>query len=153
MEPVEVDRSKVHARKRKRMAAVVVAVLAISTGVYLLTSSDTGTTVNITSITVYIGYTHTTDTFFGSPVHNVTANYETYSGGSSVVFTIPFHNSGDSSHSVTAIYTNQQGFTVSSENPKLPVSIDAGQTAGIQVHIELPNHNFAGNLVLYAVVK
>lgn len=153
MEPVEVDRRGKMKRERLRVTAFVIAVLIASTAAYLLTSSDTGRTVNITSISVYIGYSSYSDSYFGAPVHNVTANYETYGAGQSVVFSIPFHNSGSSNHSVNTIFTKQSGFLVTSENPGLPVNVSPGSTSYINVRIQTPNANFAGNLAIYAVVS
>lgn len=153
MEPVKVDSAASMKKARIRVTAFVIAVLIASTAAYLFTSSDTGKTVNITSITVFIGYSSYSQTFFGGETHNVTANYETYNAGQTVVFDIPFHNSGNVSHSVNAIFAKQSGFIVTTENPKLPVNVSPGTTAYISVTLTTPNENFAGTLSIYAVVS
>lgn len=153
MEPVKVEKPESTRKARRRIAALVIAAVAVSTAIYLVTESDTSPTVNITSITVYVGYASASDSYFGNPVFNVTANYETYHADSTVVFSIPFHNSGPGTHEITAIYTKETGFVVQSENPALPVEVSPGGTVHIAVHIQTPDHNFAGNLKIYSVVK
>ncbi len=153
MKPVEVEKPASVRQARFRVTAAVVAALAVSTAVYLVSASDTGVTVNIISISLHIGYGSFSDNFFGSPSQAVTANFETYGGGQTVSFTIPFHNYDSKSHRVTAIFVNETGFEVVSESPKLPVTVNPGQTSYITVDITVPVHNFAGNLDLYSVVQ
>lgn len=153
MEPVEVSVPPSVKQARVRVAVAVVAVIAISTGVFLATSSDTGVTVNITSITLHIGYGSSTDSFFGSPTQNLTANYETYGGGHTASFRIAFHNYGSRTHSITTVFVRASGFTALSENPILPLNVAAGQTSYVTVNIHVPDHNFAGALDIYAVAS
>ncbi|AKA48010.1 hypothetical protein IX51_01665 [uncultured archaeon] len=153
MEPVEVGKPESVKKAKLIVTAAVVAALAVSTGIYLVTGSDTGVTVNITSITLHLGYGSTSDNFFGSAVQVVTANYETYGGGQTVSFTIAFHNHDSKAHRVTAIFVKASGFDVVSENPNLPVTVNPGQTSHITVNIQVPDHNFAGTLDIYSVVQ
>lgn len=153
MEPVKVGKPASEMNAIPKATAVVIAALAVSTAAFLLTGSDANATVNITTISLNIGYGSSSDTYFGSQVQSVPSNYETYVSGENVTYSLPFHNYGSSIHSVTAIFVKAAGFEVLYENPALPVSVQPGHTSYIKVSILVPSQNFAGILEVYAVVQ
>lgn len=153
MEPVAVGKPESLRKTRLMVAVSVIAALAVSTGVYLVSASDSGVTVNVTSITLHIGYASSSDNYFGNAVQRVTANYETYGSGQIASFIVPFHNYDSKVHSLSTLFVKAPGFEVVSENPALPVSVNPGQTVYITVEIKVPTQNFAGSLDLYSVVQ
>lgn len=153
MEPVKVGKPASEKNAISRVTAVVIAVIAVSTAALILTGSVTRPTINITVISLQIGYGSASESYFGNQVQQVPSNYGSYFPGENVTYSLAFHNSGNITHSVTAIFVKAQGFNVVYENPSLPVPVSPGHTSYIQVSIQVPSQNFAGILDVYAVVQ
>lgn len=153
MEPVVVGKPVPVKKAILRVTAIVLVIIAVSTAAFVLTGSATKPTINITTISLQIGYGNSSDSYFGNQAQTVPSNYGTYASGENVTFSLPFHNYGTGSHSVTAIFVKENGFTVIYENPSLPVSVQPGHTSYVEVSIQVPSQNFAGILEVYAVVQ
>lgn len=151
MEPVKAAKPSFVERNKLRLTAVVIAVIAASTAFYLLTGSDTGTTVNVTYVSVQEISNGQPSHFLGGPVRNITWSYITYGSGEVVSIPIAFHNSGTSSRTITSISSGTAGFTVTSS--PVPVTVSAGSTAHVTVHVKVPGHNYAGKLALTVSVS
>jgi hypothetical protein len=138
---------------------VVVAIIAIaslglisnplSSGSNTTQSTQPPATVTLTAANMQVVYPNAATSGYLGPSSqslNVNGLPQTFAGGQEFSLTISLNNQASiiTSHTISLISTNTQGFTVNSVSPTLPYTLGPGASVTFTITLTTPNTNYDG---------
>lgn len=148
MEPVRIPATDELHRNRRRVAIVSVVVVLITVSVFLGLSLNSVGTVNVMGVQVHILYSAPSSSYFGKSIQNFTSNFRTMESGRSFHFAFDVTNYGSVPHTITSVSSGTGGFNLISMNDHLPITINGSSSQRLVITFQLPQHNYAGDLVI-----
>jgi len=142
-------------KSRKKLIAIIIAVVVIVIVIIavigaVVSNNNSGIVtplpkVNVTAVDLSIVYNGLSSGYLG-PTSQSLPGFTTVSG-SSYSYTITFTSSAAIlTHSITSIYTNTPGFSITSVSPTLPYSFSPGSTFTVTIIIQTPTSSYDGVL-------
>ncbi|MCL4341918.1 MAG: hypothetical protein M1431_07485 [Candidatus Thermoplasmatota archaeon] len=138
MKPVESDYPSDFHRNRKKLGISIAIVIIIVVSVFIIAGYNERGTVNV----LYIKATIDENGAMVSRTYQ--ENFQTLSSGGLTTFTLPIHNNGSSTVTLSSVSVYTIGFDVVHSN--LPLNVKANSNAILELTLSLPYKTYAGGL-------